>query len=270
MQNLSPNDVAYLEYFYQVDAPDDMAAENAYSKLESDFAPVLSEIATKGQLPQAAGLGRLLAFVASQAVRTPAWRNNARRFYSDVARKMIEVGTEQPAVFRAQTRALADPELAALSDDELEELRLYLRESSDSLEVSDADASSKTRLVVQALEVSAFAEDVLQAKHWFIGRTTDPDSRFVTSDSPIALQPAAGAPLGGFGDAWMTVIVPLSPKYVLMGSGSPLRPGRLRVRCDRRMVAELNELTWHNADEWLYSSERRILHLDGDVLVEEA
>lgn len=252
----SPHNSAKRMDFYSVEVKGESLAlvEDTYAKLEARFAPTLAGVVERGTLPtDPTAMREVLAFVASQAVRTPRVRQMQQRFYGDVHMRVLQVLAGNRPAFMKQLREM-DGEVSKISDEEAGELFTMLGErvSAEGARVE----IEQTRLIGDALELSADLEDVLIGRHWILGVAPN-DAQFITSDDPVHLQwepppppPRRWSP--GFGDPNTKVMVALSPRLMLIGLAYPLH--RARVRFQRQNVAGINADIALAAQRFIYSS----------------
>ncbi len=225
-------------YSVEVEGESPALAEDAYAALETRFAPTIAGVNERGTLPtDPIAMRELLAFVASQAVRTPRVREMQRRAYSDV--------------YMLEMRALADNKAAYMkrlcewepdiSNAEAEEMFAthceFVNAKGARVEMD------QTTLVRDTLELAVELEDVLALRHWIICVAPD-GTNFVTTDDPVHLVCAGRRPANpslwspGFGDPNTTVQVPVGPRFLLMGL--PYRVHLARKRLSRAEVAATN------------------------------
>lgn len=266
----SPDKSAHERDFYRVDVEGEHPnlAENAYEALETRFAPTLAGVVERGTLPKDSEIAmhELYAFVASQAVRTPRIRERQLRFHNDVAMLYLHTLAEKKEVFMAKLRE-SEP---GISDEDAEEMyatHLEFLNAKGARVVMD-----QTTLVRESLELAATIEDVLAQRCWILGVALDGVS-FITSDDPVHLQPSQlegpKHPLWspGFGDPHTNVIVPLSPRLVLMGLPYEFT-ARARVRLSRRDVAAINTDLALSAYRFVYSTQPTFAQIgDGGAVV---
>jgi Protein of unknown function (DUF4238) len=267
----SPDNSAHQRDFYRVDVEGEHPnlAENTYEALETRFAPVLASVCERGTLPtDPVAMRELLAFVASQATRTPRVREMQQRFYGDVHMLALRMlATNKPA-FMKHLREM-EGEISKISDEDAEDLFADLGER---VSANAPIEFEQTRLIGDTLELAGELEDVLARRHWILGRPNDDGACFITTDDPVHLQPATSRrmhPLGspGFGDADTNVLVPLGPRLLLFGLPRP--SNRARLRLSRRAVAEVNGALAYAAHRFIVSSVPSFTFVDeGNNVVE--
>jgi hypothetical protein len=237
----SPDKSAHARDFYRVDVDGEHPnlAENTYESLETRFAPVLADVCERGVLPKDdTAMANLLAFVASQAVRTPRLRGVLERFYNDTMMLTMRTLAKNK---RAFVRALRDQN-PDITDTDAEELFATQQEfvNSKGARVS----MDQTTVVRDSLGLTNPVLDALAERFWILGVAPN-DTAFVTTDDPVHLQPAGAAPPShplwspAFGDRHTTVLVTLNPRLLLMGLPYEFE-ARARVRLSRAEVAATN------------------------------
>jgi hypothetical protein len=252
----SPDKSAHERDFYRVEVEGEHPnlAENAYEALETRFAPTLTGVIERGALPKESEIAmrELYAFVASQAVRTPRIRETQLRFYNDTAMLYLHTLADNKDVFMAKVRD-SEPGISDDDADEMYATHLEFLNAKGARVVMD-----QTTLVRDSLGLAAGIEDVLARRCWILGVAPDGTS-FITSDDPVHLQPSQlevpKNPLWspGFGDPSTNVIVPLSPRLVLMGLPYEFT-ARARIRLSRKEVAALNTDIALSAYRFVYST----------------
>lgn len=129
----------------------------------------------------------------------------------------------------------------------------------------------QTTLMRDSLELAAEIEDLLTQRCWILGVAPDGAS-FIASDDPVHLQPSQlevpQNPLWspGFGDPYTNVIVPLSPRHVLMGLPYEFT-ARARVRLSRNEVAAINTDLALSAYRFVYSTQPTFAQIGDDGAV---
>jgi hypothetical protein len=252
----SPDKSAREKDFYrvEVDGEGPNLGENAYEALETRFAPTLARLIERGTFPtDETERGEMFAFVASQAVRTPRIRETQLRFYNDAAMLFMHTLADNKDVFMKKLRE-AEPGISGEDAEEMYATHLEFLNAKGAHVVMD-----QTTLVRNSLELAGEIADVLALRHWILGRPSDDNAKFITTDDPVHLQPAADPrrihPLWspGFGDANTNVLVPLHPGLLLIGLPHP--HDRARIRLSRRVVAEVNGSLAYAAHRFVYCNE---------------
>jgi hypothetical protein len=259
----SPDNSAHQRDFYRIEVEGEHPnlAENAYEALETRFAPTIAGVCERGTLPtDPIAMRELLAFVASQATRTPRVRAMQQRFHGDVHMLTLRMLADNKPAFMKQLREM-DGEI---SDEDADELFAALGERVSSNMPIEFELE-QTKLIGDTLELAGELEDVLACRYWILGRPGDDDARFITTDDPVHLQPATDRrmhPLWSpaFGDANTNVLVPLGPRLLLMGLPRPF--DRARLRLSRRVVAGVNAALAYTAHRFIFSSEQRFAFVD--------
>lgn len=272
----SPHNSATQRDFYSVEIEGESPAlvEGEYAQLEARFAPTLAAVVERGTLPtDVTAMREVLAFVASQAVRTPRVRQLQQRFYGDVQMRHVQMLAGNRPAFMRQLREM-DGEVSKTSDEEAERMFAMLKKRA-SAEGAPVEIG-QTRLIGDALELSADLERVLSDRHWILGVAPD-DAQFITSDDPVYLQwdppdptmPPTSPPPGwspGFGDPNTRVMVPLSSRFMLIGLSYEIARARIRFR--RQNVAGINADIARAAQRFIYSSAPTFAQMTDDGVVE--
>jgi hypothetical protein len=252
----SPHKAARERDFYSVEVEGESPAlaEDAYATLEARFAPTIASVNERGTLPiDPIAMREVLAFVASQATRTPRVREVQAKTYSDAEFLVMQTLADNKTAFMNELRKFKP----GITNDEAE--AMYAEHCEYVNGDGPRDEVDQTRLVRDALELAGDLEDVLARRWWILGRPHDDDVRFITSDDPVHLQWAARRPTvppmwsPGFGDGDTTVMVPLNPRLMLIGLS--YRHDRARVRFTRQQVAALNTDLALAARRFVYSTE---------------
>jgi Protein of unknown function (DUF4238) len=265
----SPDKSAHERDFYRVDVEGEHPnlAENAYEALETRFAPTLAGVIERGTLPKDSEIAmhELYAFVASQAVRTPRIREKLLRFHNDVAMLYLHTLADNKDAFMAKLRE-SEPGISDEGAEEMYATHLEFLNAKGARVVMD-----QTTLVRDSLELAAEIEDLLTQRCWILGVAPD-GAPFIASDDPVHLQPSQlevpKNPLWspGFGDPYTNVIVPLSPRLVLMGLPYEFT-ARARVRLSRKEVAAINTDLALSAYRFVYSTQPTFAQIGDDGAV---
>lgn len=264
---LSPDKAAREGDFYtvEIDGKASPLAEDTYERLETRFAPAIADVNERGTLPRdPAEMRVLLAFVASQASRTPRVRELQAKSYRDTHMLFLhQLASDKEAFVQSVLRD--EPDVSATDAGKMHSL---LRESLDANRIKlDLD---KTGLIRDTLELAGEIEDILMHRHWILGRAPD-GSNFITTDDPVNLQPARPEPprnplwSPGFGDANTNVLVPLSPRLLLIGL--PFAIDRARLRLSRADVAGINMGLAMAARRFIFSIATTVVHIGEDGAV---
>jgi hypothetical protein len=264
---MSPDALAFQRHFYRVEGSAPQIVEDAYATHEALFAPVLAGVVQRGTLPSdPVEMRKLLAFVATQATRTPRVREMQERHYSDTMMLMLHTHADNKPAYIKALRA----EHPDMTDDELEDdyadLRAFLNAKGARVEIEQSEH------VMNALEFAPELEDVLAERCWILGRAVDDGALFVTTDDPVHLQPdGRGRPVHplwspGFGDPDTNVVVTMSPRLVLMGLSYEFTAAA-RIRLSRREVAAINTDLALRAHRFVYSPRPTFVQIDASGAV---
>jgi Protein of unknown function (DUF4238) len=262
----TPDKLAHERDFYRVDIEGEHPnlAENTYAALETLFAPVLAGVIDRGTLPKdsATAMRGLYAFVASQAVRTPRIRETMLRFHNDVTMLYLNTLAYSKDVLMARIRE-SEPEICDEEAEEMYATHLEFLNAKGARVVMD-----QTTLVRDSLKLAADIEDVLAQRCWILGVAPDGTS-FITSDDPVHLQPSQHEATKnllwspGFGDPYTNVLVPLSPRLMLIGLPY-MFTARARVRLSKRDVAAFNSDFALSAYRFVYSTQPTFEQIGND------
>lgn len=265
----TPDKSAHERDFYRVDVEGEHAnlAEGAYGALETRFAPTLANVVERGTLPKDSDVAmhELFAFVASQAVRTPRIRETQERFHNDTAMLYLHTLADNKDVFLREVRE-SEPGMSEADAEEMYQTHLEFLNAKGARIVMD-----QTTLVRESLEWAGDIEDFLAMRSWILG-VAPADTMFITTDDPVHLVPSGrDAPKNplwspGFGDPYTNVVVPLSPRLMLMGLPYEFT-ARARVRLSRPDVASMNMDLAMSAYRFIYSTEPTFLHIGEDATV---
>ncbi|MFT3693444.1 MAG: DUF4238 domain-containing protein [Kofleriaceae bacterium] len=266
----SPDNAAHQRDFYRVelDGEHPNLVENTYEALETRFAPTLRSTVESGMLPKDEdGMHELLAFVATQAVRTPRVRQMQSKAYNDVSMLYFHTLGQNKNAFKKAWR----DEFPGLTSEELESKYAahvdFLAKPGARVEMD------QTTLVRDALVLAGELEDILAKRSWIL-LVAPAESLLVTSDDPVLLRPANSNPKHplwspGFDDRNTEVLVPLSPRLAL--AGLPYEyTARARLRMNRAQVAAFNTDLALKAHRFVYSTDPNFVQLtqDGSSVVE--
>jgi hypothetical protein len=234
----TPANVALENGFYTVElgpSVDAAVVERTLSRLETDFAPVIRDIAEKRSLPPDEAFGTLMSFVAVMAARVPKVKNTISEFLEDVARKHEIMRRE---IARRQGGA---------QQSEKEAERPTERNEAASL-------CNQTTHVQLMMDMVPTLIPLLSQRNWSLWELEDGAPDLICSDRPVSLSwviPMSGLYPPGFGSRGTVVTVPLTRRIALVGTFEP-QPAHLAIGAVK--VACLNSATGMYANQ-LYSSE---------------
>jgi hypothetical protein len=256
---------AFAERYYEVPGPtpaDQQSIEDQFAQLESHIAPMLRRLA---DLPVGAMVGlsdsdrhSLSLYAAVLHVRLPAYRDQAMARLIDLSTDLEALGLDDPVWFLARARALG----MEGSDELLEQQRAALA----------ADILSGRRLIVAhpAASLAGLVTAVgkgaplLIDRHWQLLRTDDWPG-LVLGDQPVTLfQGGRIAPSIGFGTAGVEVMMPLSPRMLLVISDKPREPVLQVLTARYPRIGEpwwchANKVAWLTSQRFVYG--QKIGHL---------
>jgi Protein of unknown function (DUF4238) len=264
----TPDKSAHARDFYRVeiDGVHPNLIENTYESIETRFAPTLAGVVERGTLPtDPIARQEMFAFVASQATRTPRVREQQARWFNDVAMLMMRTLADNKPAFMKQLRATESD----ATDESAEELWAthvaFVNAKGARVEIDQAMHAR------DSLDAAADLEAVLARRYWILGVAAD-NAAFVTSDDPVQVRPTGlGQPRHplwspGFADPDTEVLIPLSPRLVMIGLPNEFT-ARARIRFSRTEVAEINTNTVFASHRFVYSTVPTFAHVDVDGAV---
>ncbi len=263
----------YLDYYAVPGAtPDErLRVEDEFARLENQVAPLIVELAN---LPVGAMVGldgsdrqALAEYAATLHVRVPAWRDQAMARAVDLTTDLGALGLDDPQRFLARARAGG----IAGTDDDLERQRATF--------AADIQTGRRAIKVSNAASLVALTPAVgkgaplLVERHWELLRM-DEWPGLVLGDQPVSLFSAGRlAPSIGFGTAGVQVMMPLSPKVLLVVDDRP-REALLRVVSARYPSirepwwAVANKVAWLTSQRYVFA--QNVGHLEAtEALIPE-
>ncbi len=260
------------KHLYRLGTPETSAFENDYNTVQGDLAPDALEncfmafetstshswhkmIRTDEIPSDPDDLNNILNFVAVQTLRTPPNRkiisDLAQRTYQAVARELLN----SPRMFAntIERARLSGVDMPTLPEGvSLEDVYQTLLTSNFDLNVSIPNGYY---IDLMTKQVGALLHNLRQ-RSWVVYATRDSASSIITSDDPVtvvALTTGKSSKPVGFGSANTVVVVPLSPRLVLLGLNSPMS---LSPKSEGAMVEEINRVTHEQSFRFLYSHSR--------------
>jgi hypothetical protein len=232
---------------------DRLRLEREFAELENVVAPLFRRL---GSLPQGQGplssaeRDAIAGYAAILHVRGPAYRSGALERAEKMATDLEALGLADPAEFRESARAMG-----MIGDDaELETLRAQW--------AADVLSGRRGFRVPRQISLTALnpavekVRPMLVDRHWQLVRREDWPG-FVMGDQPVALLAPPGrlVPSIGFGTPGVQVLMPISPKTLLVVSDAPPEDA-LEVQTERR-TRTLREPTWALANKVAWLSAQR-------------
>lgn len=214
-----PNKLAKIRDYYaleDIEGIDRNALEHGLAELEWKVSPIIRELSRSPRLPTDEELAQVLAFVAIQALRIPAWLESVEDFERRVTDSLMQAAVASKERFEAMRRAAEREGVEGASEWSYDEIRRGLE-------------PGRLELVIPRELVLARgfgpAEDVAQLlseRRWTViyVKNARSDSSFITSDRPVVLIPTRpDAPQHlGFGLRCSEVVFPLSRNVCLVGA----------------------------------------------------
>jgi len=232
-----------------------LAVEDEFARLEHQVAPLVRGLASLsvGTMVGLGGSARqiLAEYVAILHVRVPAWRDSAMVRATDMTTDLGAMGLDDPERFLARARAHG----MTGTDEALEHQRARFVDDIESgrTVVTVSNAASLMALTSAVGKVAPMLVD----RCWELLRTDDWPG-LVLGDQPVALFHAGRlAPSIGFGTAGVQVLVPLSPRTLLVISDRP-RETMLRVFAARTPAIRepwwvfANKVAWLTSQRFVY------------------
>ena len=229
---------------------DTECVENFIANIEGHAATVFRKFSTGSELSD--DDRRTFALSVSLFIaRAPATRRQTAELLAMTARTIGRASAMDSAHFRESFRQMEDhkgvPEEDRVSDEELEETRIFVLGDGYTLEV----AQEVTLLpLAHLLDVA----EIIRGMRW--ARIHAPEgSEFITSDSPVVreIPPQRHHPLMGPGlmNPFIQVSLPLSPNLTWLGTWDEDLPESAVAR--KEFVKLLNKLRAVHAERFLYS-----------------
>lgn len=259
----TPRGVGFENHLYRPDVEGERpnVFEDMIADFEGDTAPALQEILTTRAMPtNAAQLQRLFNFIAFQAVRIPAMRQNISRPIEHTRRIIMDMVLHSKERFRAQVKkAGVDPD-------------------SVSYEQVKADFENHPSFPVATEEYLQHAMTMMNAmlpllvdRTWSVVWSDQPGEQFIVSDHPVTLDWSDGRRRGvyGPGHAHMEtdVTFPVGSSVALIGR---FDPEVLTGQASTSMVAAINGRTFTYAQTFVAASSDEFPAVeDGNVVTAE-
>lgn len=229
---------------------DTECVENFMANVEGHAATVFRKYSAASELSD--DDRRIFALsVALFFARAPATRRQTAEFLAMMAKTISHASAMDAARFRESYRQMEDhkgvPDEDRVSDEEIEEIRIFMLGDGYTLEV----AQEVTLLPLAHLLDMA---EIIRGMTWT--RIHAPEgSEFITSDSPVVreIPPQHHHPLMGPGlkNPFIRVSLPLSPNLMWLGTWDEDLPESAVAR--KEFVKLLNKLRAVHAERFLYS-----------------
>jgi len=257
----SPKKVGAKRDFNRVDVPGVKmdALEKAFSRFETEVAPVLAQVIEDRELPKNEDMSILLNFVALLGMRNPQIRSNFAEAEREVLRKMahLMVGDKErwEAVleqFREENSEIDLPEVS------YEEMKEFVEEERYEIEFKHGHHS--------ALELDALDAVLpyLFERKWSLLIAREGEGKFICSDRPVVLNSKGEgkSPYGvGLGTPNTELTMPLSKCLALLATfeGPPRK-----VRVDRFVIGAVNSRVIGSCNRQVYAESEDFEYLAED------
>ncbi|MDB0544139.1 DUF4238 domain-containing protein [Ralstonia solanacearum] len=258
----TPRNVAAQRDFNRIEVPgfDPNVVEGAYATLEARLAPALKRLEAIAAPTTEADLAVLLELVGLLAVRNPGQRETARRFFAEVASRIMGLALADKERWEGQVRQAQAAGRMRVSDVTYEQMREFVASGQYAIEVPT------TRHVHHELQLLQTVVPLLRERNWLLLRAAPDSGGFVTSDRPVTLCWSDSALDGGlygpgFASRGTTVVCPLSHQLALLGAfGEPA--GVIELSDD--VVAAVNTRTIAEAGSQIYAQSDRFHFIGQD------
>ncbi|CAN0639934.1 DUF4238 domain-containing protein [Burkholderia cepacia] len=224
--------------------------EEMLAQIESGLSDAIPRIETaKGFTVN--DIDYLRSFIAFAEVRTPGAMEDAKRVHAGFANTLghaITASVERAmGVLAAMHRDKGEHRSREDLKKEAEDLVRFVREGKYSIEVDDQAA------LMQCVRLWKPVIDALLRKDMQIVIPMDPQSRYITCDSPVVLESVSDRDTVGFGSDNAIVLFPLTPRCLIFFSGSQGRIGTGSAQ--PAQVERVNELLALSADRYVIGSD---------------
>lgn len=228
--------------------------EEMLSKVESGLSDAIPRL-VEAKDYTADDVDYLLSFIAFAELRTPAALEDAKRVKASLADTLGHVITASverttrtlAAMYRDKGQHRSQEELK----DEAERLVQFIRKGEYDIEVADQAA------LMECIRLWETVIDALMHKDLRIIKPTDPESRYITCDSPVVLDSRSGSNTVGFGSDDAIVLFPLTSRCLISLTGNKARLGTGSARPEQ--VERVNEVLARSAERYVISGDETML-----------
>lgn len=255
---LSIGNAAVQRDYYSHVNPDGLRdtefVENFISDVEGVVAPVFQKALAGKELSKQERM-TFAFFVALSWLRAPATRRQIAELLGAMVKMITFANAIDPEQFQTSYRQMEEHEKTEekdrLSDDEIEELRVFMLGDGYQLNV----AEQMTLLPLAHLQ--EVAETIYRMKWTWAKEPEGFD--FITGDSPVVreVDPEFQHPMEGpgFKNRFVVVSLPISPRLCWIGTWNGAMPGTVVVT--KNQVKSLNRSCAIHAERYLYASTRQ-------------
>ena len=225
---------------------DPHGVEKAFSEVEGEFSPVLSEVISTRAIPLDNGkFSTLMNFIALAATRVPTTREAITEPFERAARMRAQIMVSWKERFEAVCRRAGfDPAEKGIT---YERMREFVETS---MLVETPTAAYINHMMTMIDVMLPF----LVARNWSV-LYTDTGRKFVVTDRPVSLSWSNPTPHGffgpGFGIPGTDVVIPLSSEIALLGRFEALPP---TMQLSEQGVADVNSKTMSSCERCLAAS----------------
>jgi len=234
----TPANAGHIRDFYRLSdpAPDPVAVERFFSRLEGMVAPVLRALDTERRPPSDDELDLLLHFIAYQWVRVPRFRPFVLGVLERFTRQRMTEELRTPETWRAGLiEAGMDPDAPGA---DYESVRRFL-------ESGEYSITAETDWYLQRAfsDIDGLVE-ILRRRYW--GTSITQQGRLIASDNPVVMEGERGQMIG-FANAEL-IIYAVSRHVLLTGTLV-----RVAAPMNFNYFASMNTLTLLSVDAQAYS-----------------
>jgi len=256
----TPHKEAHQRHLYKVEVlngGNEFGVERALSDFESLSIPVLKDIGKTKCIPTGEKYNLLINFIALQIVRTPKFRKNTEKIYSNIYNQLGKTTLKLLTQSKEYFDSYLDDLMARkphLDRDKFD--YAMIKEYIDKIEIeADIDRNYHVQHSLNSMDNIL---PLLGDRNWCVATPENQHSYFITSDNPIALtwfeSKNYEKPIG-FGLKGTTVIFAINKSVVILG--------RFELPCNNlifneKKVAQINTCIANASDRFLYSCEKSV------------
>jgi hypothetical protein len=228
--------------------------EEMLSKIESQLSHAIPRF-EKAEGYSIADIDCLLSFIAFAELRTPSALADAKRIKACFVDTLSQVMIESPERVANTLAAMYRERGENRNPDQLQAdtgmLVKFIREREYDIVVHDQAA------LIDCIRLWKPLVDGLLRKDLLIIKPVDPDSRYITCDSPVVLESMVDGEIVGFGSDDAIVLFPLTSRCLisLRGNGSRVGVGLARPE----QVERVNEMIAGSSDRYIMGDDETTL-----------
>lgn len=256
----TPRDLAAERKFKrtEVDGDDPSPMNLSYAQFESELAPALARMNSRGDFSDDADRALILRLIAQLAVFSSDRAELLRQYKAETGRRLSEFAIANRQGWELQKQKAVEAGIEGAADLAYEELRNFVERNDEAI------AAHTTGHLERDLQSVTTVYNLLDRRSWIVAKAAPGSGGFIMSDRPATLswddmEMEAGFYAPGFGLQGTSVFFPLTTDLIMRGRFDG-RAGTLELPI--ASVAGINARTIFYAGHQVYADTDSFRFLD--------